>query len=77
MRVETSDAVGFFEDNKNTPERLEIDLSAILAQVRSLKPPDEGLDVLDRLEKLGRLHLEGVIDDTEFAAAKARLLTAL
>lgn len=36
--------------------------------------PIGGKDLLDQLERLGQLKSAGVLDDAEFAAAKARLL---
>jgi hypothetical protein len=33
-----------------------------------------GDDVLDQLERLGKLHTDGVLTDEEFAAQKAKLL---
>ncbi|RMI06555.1 SHOCT domain-containing protein, partial [Cellulomonas triticagri] len=36
--------------------------------------PAGGADLLGQLERLGQLHASGVLDDSEFAAAKARLL---
>jgi predicted cobalt transporter CbtA len=33
-----------------------------------------GDDVLDQIERLGKLHAEGVLTDEEFAAQKAKLL---
>lgn len=33
-----------------------------------------GADLLDQLERLGQLRASGVLDDAEFAQAKARLL---
>jgi hypothetical protein len=35
-----------------------------------------GIDLFDRLEKLGRLHASGVLTDAEFAAEKAKILGA-
>jgi hypothetical protein len=35
-----------------------------------------GADVADQLERLGRLHADGVLSDEEFAAAKGRVLGA-
>ena len=43
------------------------------------QPPareQEGVDVADQLERLGRLHADGVLSDEEFAAAKGRVLGA-
>lgn len=37
-------------------------------------PAGGGADLLAQLERLGQLHASGVLDDREFAAAKARLL---
>jgi hypothetical protein len=37
-------------------------------------PGGAGTDLLSQLERLGALHASGVLDDGEFAAAKARLL---
>jgi hypothetical protein len=33
-----------------------------------------GADVLDQIERLGKLHSDGVLTDEEFAAQKAKLL---
>jgi hypothetical protein len=35
-----------------------------------------GADVLDQIERLGKLHSEGVLTDEEFAAQKAKLLNS-
>jgi hypothetical protein len=37
-------------------------------------PAAAGDDVLDQIERLGKLHAEGVLTDEEFAAQKAKLL---
>jgi hypothetical protein len=38
------------------------------------QPAAAGEDLIARLEELGRLHASGVLDDAEFAAAKAQLI---
>jgi len=37
-------------------------------------PSGGGDDMLAQLDRLGQLHASGVLDDAEFAAAKAKLL---
>lgn len=37
--------------------------------------PSAGADLTTQLQQLGRLHASGVLDDAEFAAAKAKLLS--
>ncbi|MCI2956618.1 SHOCT domain-containing protein [Agromyces atrinae] len=37
-------------------------------------PAAGGVDLVAELQKLGTLHQQGLLDDAEFAAAKARLL---
>jgi len=37
-------------------------------------PPSDGGDPYAELEKLGKLHEEGILTDEEFAAQKAKLL---
>lgn len=37
-------------------------------------PAAGGVDIVAELQKLGALHQQGLLDDAEFAAAKARLL---
>ena len=39
--------------------------------------PASTSDQLDQLERLAGLHQQGVLDDAEFATAKARILSAL
>lgn len=41
---------------------------------RAVPEPSPATDLADQLERLGALHAEGVLDDDEFAAAKARVL---
>ncbi|MEU6859864.1 SHOCT domain-containing protein [Glycomyces sp. NPDC046736] len=38
-------------------------------------PAPAGDDVIAKLEQLGQLHASGVLNDAEFAAAKAKLLS--
>jgi hypothetical protein len=39
-------------------------------------PAAGGDDLMAQLEKLGQMHAAGVLDDAEFAAAKAKLLAS-
>lgn len=49
--------------------------AAQAAQAQAAPPPAGGEnDLLAQLEKLGQLKAAGVLDDAEFAAAKAKLL---
>jgi Short C-terminal domain len=50
--------------------------SAAAKEAGEAATPDPGTstDPLDRLEKLGKLHASGVLNDEEFAAEKARIL---
>jgi Short C-terminal domain len=48
------------------------------AQQAAAAPTAAGgqVDMLEQLERLGQLHSQGVLSDDEFAAAKAKLLSA-
>ncbi|MEV7692135.1 SHOCT domain-containing protein [Microbacterium sp. NPDC089189] len=44
-------------------------------QQQSVTAPSPGRDIVGELQKLSTLHAQGAIDDAEYSAAKAKLLT--
>jgi hypothetical protein len=48
--------------------------AAAPAAAPAAPPAEAGADVTARLAELGKLHEQGVLTDTEFAQAKAKLL---
>jgi hypothetical protein len=59
-------------------QEMQAQLNQLQAQQAPPPPPPgaapAGDDMMAQLEKLGQLHASGVLDDAEFAAAKAKLL---
>jgi hypothetical protein len=47
---------------------------AAYAEPASLPPADDGDDMIEQLQKLGKLHEQGILTDEEFAEQKARIL---
>ena len=57
-----------------TPVQVEIRKAQQMNQAGSTAPQASPGSVADELRKLARLHDEGVLNDEEFAGAKAKLL---
>ena len=59
-------------------QEMQAQLNELQSQQPAPPPPPgaapAGDDMMAQLEKLGQLHASGVLDDAEFAAAKAKLL---
>jgi putative oligomerization/nucleic acid binding protein len=67
----------------NTPHALQLELAHVFGALRlatatdTRSPRPSAVDPVDRLEKLGRLHAQGLLTDEEFAVAKRKLLGEL
>ena len=81
VRIATQSSAGHWEHTKKTPEQLRIELSWVLSRVTEnlnsraapqnvSTPPD----LVERLARLAELHRAGDLSESEFEAAKARLL---
>lgn len=65
---------------QSEPEVLQTNLTALQAEevrAAAVEPPVHEPDPLQQLEQLDRLRQGGVLNETEFETAKARLLSRL
>ncbi len=77
IRYQASDLEAFFFHAAEAPEQLRIRLSGVLGRIRSntdILPASATTDRLAALERLGKLHQDGVVTADEFAAMKRQIL---
>jgi hypothetical protein len=86
LTIEGREQELFFHYELATPEQLRIGLSSVFGRVKNTKALEDNLtppldvaasptsDVVERLERLGSMHAQGLLTADEFSAAKSQLL---
>lgn len=77
IRYQANDLEAFFFHSVETPDQLRIRLSGVLSRIRTSEntpPTSASTDKVAELERLGRLHQDGVLSADEFAQMKRQII---
>ena len=80
IKLQGADKELFFSCNTTTPQELRVQLSAPLGRIQAARTaPEAPMDgsIIGELERLVELHRTGALSDDEFAALKAKVISAV